>query len=113
MADTPAPEIPDDLIELKYRFLVLDAQQAQFVKTLPGSMDIATGKMQLTDEQRATLTAMQAELTELAVQIQRHPFLVALTPAPVDRYAADRAATKAARACTERSTPHPTARENL
>ncbi|MEY9934348.1 hypothetical protein ABH926_009016 [Catenulispora sp. GP43] len=105
MADTSAPEIPDDLIELKCRFLVLDAQQARFVKTLPASTDIAAGKVQLNDEQRAALTAMQVELTELAVQIHRHPFLVALTPVPVDRYAADRAATKAARAQLNHEAP--------
>lgn len=105
MTGTSEPEIPDDLIELKYRFLDLDARQAQFVKTLPGSMDIAAGKAQLTDEQHATLTAMQAELADLAVQIHQHPFLVALTPVPLDRYAADRAATKAAKAQLNHEAP--------
>jgi hypothetical protein len=105
MADTPNSEIPDELIELKYRFLVLDDQQARFVRTLPGPVDIAAGKTQLTDEQHVTLTAMQAELTELAVQIHRHPFLLALAPVPGDRYAADRAATKAAQARLNRETP--------
>lgn len=37
IADTHDPEILDDRGELKHRFLVLDAQQARFVKTLPGS----------------------------------------------------------------------------
>ena len=74
IADTHDPEILDDRGELKHRFLVLDAQQARFVKTLPGSVDVASGRAEPADEQRATLTAMQAELTELAVQIHRYPF---------------------------------------
>jgi hypothetical protein len=94
-------EIPEDLVALKHRFLHLDAEQAQFAKTLPSSMAIATGQAALTDAQRETWTAMRTELTELAVQIHRHPFLTA--KAPVDRYPADRAATKAAKALTENS----------
>ena len=101
IADVSEAEIPEDLVALKHRFLALDAEHAQFAKTLPGSMAIATGQAALTDAQRATWTAMQTELTELAVQIQRHPFLAA--KAQLDRYAADRAATKAAKALTDKA----------
>jgi predicted phage gp36 major capsid-like protein len=88
-------QIPADLIELKRRFIDVQADQAQFAVTLPSSMAIATGQASLTDEQQSAWRQIQTELTELAVQIHRHPALTAL--GPVDRDALDRAATKTAK----------------
>lgn len=64
-------------------------------------MAIATGQASLTEQQRADWTRIQTGLTELAVQINRHPALAGLSA--VDRYALDRAATKAAKETAEKA----------
>lgn len=87
-------EIPADLIALKRHFTALLDRQAQLAAALPSSPAIANGQAALTTEQQDAWTRIQAELTETALQIHQHPHLAALQP--LDRYKADRAATKAA-----------------
>lgn len=96
IGDVTDLDIPADLIDLKRRFIALTQQQESLAKELPSSTAIAGGKAAFTDEQRAGWDRLRAELGDLAVQIHAHPFLASLPMA--ERYKADEAASKVARA---------------
>lgn len=60
-----------ELEELEQRFRTVEAELAEHVKPMPPAMAIVSGEAEIPDADRARWTQLQAELTELAVQIHQ------------------------------------------